>query len=148
MSNSASTWDARHVSPAQVRTIDLGGTSATFIPDGTAFMVASDWFLGRAEGEWEAVRSHTLVAFGDAFHAPIEIAHPDWHVVMDRDPVGATEERRRILHDLAAPGVLGFGGHFGDVTFGQVSVVGDQYSWSEPVGPPMTLHPGPASGQE
>ncbi|MCX4098160.1 MBL fold metallo-hydrolase [Nocardia sp. alder85J] len=66
-----------------------------------------------------------LLAFGDALHTPLQIRHPHWSAVVDRDPVAAAEVRRRVIDDLADTGDLAFGIHFADVAFGTVTRDGD-----------------------
>ena len=61
-----------------------------------------------------------LVAFGDAFHTPAQLTHPEWLSVADSDTTGVQMARRRLLAELAAPNTLGFGSHFGDQAFGRV----------------------------
>lgn len=61
-----------------------------------------------------------VIAFGDAMHSPLQIAHPDWSSVVDLDPRASAKERRRLVEELAAPEAIGFGVHFADVVFGRV----------------------------
>ncbi|WP_173534867.1 MBL fold metallo-hydrolase [Streptomyces sp. CNQ-509] len=61
-----------------------------------------------------------LIAFGDALHSPVQIAHPAWSAASDHDPAQAAGFRRRLITELAEPGTVGFGVHFADVVFGQV----------------------------
>ncbi|MFG1943703.1 MBL fold metallo-hydrolase [Nonomuraea sp. NPDC048826] len=67
-----------------------------------------------------------LIAFGDALHSPVQIAHPELAAAPDHDPAEAAASRRRLIGELSAPDVLGFGIHFADVQFGRV----DQGNWS------------------
>ncbi|MFD9904912.1 MBL fold metallo-hydrolase [Streptomyces sp. NPDC059063] len=60
-----------------------------------------------------------LLAFGDALHTPVQIAHPEWSAAVDHDPVLAAEHRRRLVDALTEPGTLGFGIHFANVAFGR-----------------------------
>ncbi|MFI9379814.1 MBL fold metallo-hydrolase [Kutzneria sp. NPDC052558] len=62
-----------------------------------------------------------IVAFGDAFHAPAQIAHPEWGSLPDTDTDGVLKARVRLLGELERPGTLGFGIHFGDQAFGRVA---------------------------
>lgn len=70
-----------------------------------------------------------LIGFGDAMHSPIQIDHPGWAVAVDHDPVRAVGHRRRLVAELAEPGVIGFGVHFADVVFGEVRPDGPAPAW-------------------
>jgi glyoxylase-like metal-dependent hydrolase (beta-lactamase superfamily II) len=70
-----------------------------------------------------------VIAFGDALHSPIQIAHPEWSAVNDHDRNLAVARRRALVTELAQPGTIGFGVHFADVVFGRVGIGGDQPSW-------------------
>ncbi|ORW68087.1 hypothetical protein AWC23_21905 [Mycobacterium saskatchewanense] len=71
----------------------------------------------------------TLIAFGDTFHSPAHIEHPEWADAMDLDHAQAVETRRSMLGRLAQPDTLGFGLHFADVAFGRVDVVDGHPTW-------------------
>ncbi|MFB9832474.1 MBL fold metallo-hydrolase [Actinoallomurus acaciae] len=60
-----------------------------------------------------------LIAFGDALHSPVQVAHPEWSCGLDHDPVGSAAHRRRLVEELSRPGTIGYGGHFADVVFGR-----------------------------
>ncbi|MER6914816.1 MBL fold metallo-hydrolase [Streptomyces sp. NPDC000594] len=70
-----------------------------------------------------------LIAFGDALHSPIQVAHPAWSTVFDHDPVRAADHRHRLLAELTEPDTIGFGVHFADVVFGRVRREGDDLAW-------------------
>jgi hypothetical protein len=70
-----------------------------------------------------------VIAFGDALHSPIQIAHPEWSAVNDYDRGLAVGRRRGLVAELAQPGVTGFGVHFADVVFGRIDTSGAQPSW-------------------
>ncbi|WP_433894611.1 MBL fold metallo-hydrolase [Streptomyces sp. CA-111067] len=70
-----------------------------------------------------------LIAFGDALHSPIQVAHPEWSSAFDHDPVGSAGHRRRLVAELAEPGTFGFGIHFGDVMFGHAERDGERLTW-------------------
>ncbi|MEV6795668.1 MBL fold metallo-hydrolase [Streptomyces sp. NPDC051320] len=70
-----------------------------------------------------------LVAFGDALHSPIQIAHPEWSASVDDDPVRSADHRRRLVAELAQPHTIGFGIHLADVVFGRVQRDGDVPVW-------------------
>ncbi|MET0698093.1 MAG: MBL fold metallo-hydrolase [Mycobacterium sp.] len=61
-----------------------------------------------------------LVAFGDAFHTPAQLAHTDWPSGPDTHPNEVPAARARLLAELTAPDTLGFAFHFGDQPFGRV----------------------------
>ncbi|MEU5126623.1 MBL fold metallo-hydrolase [Streptomyces mobaraensis] len=60
----------------------------------------------------------TLIAFGDALHTPLQVAHPEWSAVVDHDPRQSATHRHALVTRLTEPGTLGFGIHFADVPFG------------------------------
>lgn len=62
----------------------------------------------------------TLIAFGDAFHIPAQLAHPNWPSAPDIDGDAVLLARRRILGELGKPDTVGFGAHFGDQPFGKL----------------------------
>jgi glyoxylase-like metal-dependent hydrolase (beta-lactamase superfamily II) len=62
-----------------------------------------------------------LVAFGDCFHTPAQLGHPDWTSAPDVDPSAVISARRRILSELGAANTVGFAVHFGDQPFGRVT---------------------------
>jgi glyoxylase-like metal-dependent hydrolase (beta-lactamase superfamily II) len=61
-----------------------------------------------------------IVVFGDAFHVPAQIDHPDWGSMPDTDTDGVLKARTRLVGELTRPGTLGFGIHFGDQAFGRL----------------------------
>jgi glyoxylase-like metal-dependent hydrolase (beta-lactamase superfamily II) len=65
-------------------------------------------------------RGNRLVAFGDCFHTPAQLGHPDWTSAPDVDPSAVISARRRILSELGAANTVGFAVHFGDQPFGTV----------------------------
>jgi glyoxylase-like metal-dependent hydrolase (beta-lactamase superfamily II) len=67
-----------------------------------------------------------LVAFGDCFHTPAQLAHPDWPSAPDVDPSAVVGARRRILSQLGAANTVGFAIHFGDQPFGRVTGYGTE----------------------
>lgn len=70
-----------------------------------------------------------LIAFGDALHSPIQIGHPEWSAAVDHDRARSASHRRRLVAELEEPGTIGFGIHFADVVFGQVTRDGDGPAW-------------------
>jgi glyoxylase-like metal-dependent hydrolase (beta-lactamase superfamily II) len=83
-----------------------------------------------------------LVALGDAFHMPAQLAHPEWLSIADPDSAGITNARRRLLAELAEPDTLGFGFHFGDQAFGRTTTGNAGETIWEPV-PTSVLAPAP-----
>ena len=61
-----------------------------------------------------------LIAFGDAFHAPAQLRHPQWGSGPDADPAAVPSARRRIITELLEPETYAFAVHFGDQPFGRV----------------------------
>ncbi|MBP2479403.1 glyoxylase-like metal-dependent hydrolase (beta-lactamase superfamily II) [Crossiella equi] len=61
-----------------------------------------------------------VVAFGDVFHIPAQLTHPEWPSLPDVDTDAVRTARHRILRELDQPNTLGFGCHFGDQVFGRV----------------------------
>jgi glyoxylase-like metal-dependent hydrolase (beta-lactamase superfamily II) len=70
-----------------------------------------------------------VIAFGDAFHSAIQVEHPEWWAAPDHDRGRSTSFRRALVDELAAPGTVGFGGHFADVVFGRVEAGCDGPAW-------------------
>jgi len=80
---------------------------------------------------------HRMVVFGDAFHIPAQLAHPEWSSRPDADGAGVLTARRRLLDELDQPRTLGFAFHFGDQAFGRLVPDGAGRPGWEPV--PTTL---------
>ena len=70
-----------------------------------------------------------VIAFGDAFHSPLQITHPLWENTFDFDHQQSTSLRRGLVDELAQPDTIGFGIHFADVPFGRVRTEGGQSAW-------------------
>lgn len=70
-----------------------------------------------------------VIAFGDALHSPIQVAHPEWSAVNDHDRELAVACRRALVAELAHPGTIGFGLHFADAAFGRVGTGGSRPAW-------------------
>jgi len=62
-----------------------------------------------------------LIAFGDIFHTPVQITHPEWSSIPDVNSDGALQARAHIADELTQPNTFGFGIHFGDQPFGRVT---------------------------
>ncbi|MYS44444.1 MBL fold metallo-hydrolase [Streptomyces sp. SID5998] len=67
---------------------------------------------------------HRILVFGDAFHTPAQMAHPEWPSGPDVDVDGVLKARTTLLRELRAPRTLGFAFHFGDQAFGRVTAGG------------------------
>jgi glyoxylase-like metal-dependent hydrolase (beta-lactamase superfamily II) len=72
---------------------------------------------------------HRVIAFGDAFHSPVQMAHPEWWAAPDHDRGRSTHFRRALVDELSTPGTIGFGIHFADVVFGRVQAGADGPVW-------------------
>lgn len=83
-----------------------------------------------------------LVAFGDAFHIPAQIGHPDWPSLPDIDASAVLAARRRLTSELEQPDTIGFACHFGDQAFGRLTRTGEGLADWEPV-PATPLMPAP-----
>jgi glyoxylase-like metal-dependent hydrolase (beta-lactamase superfamily II) len=92
-----------------------------------------------------------VLVFGDAFHTPVQLAHPEWPSGPDVDVAGVRKARAILLKELRAPHTYGFAFHFGDQAFGRVTA---QYRWRphRPSCPPRSVCPelvaGAAAGFE
>jgi glyoxylase-like metal-dependent hydrolase (beta-lactamase superfamily II) len=86
-------------------------------------------------------RRNRLVAFGDCFHTPAQLHHPEWPSAADVDPSTVGSARRRILSELCAGGTVGFAIHFGDQPFGTLAVDGTGSVAWEPVPTTALLAP-------
>ena len=67
-----------------------------------------------------SARRSRLVALGDGFHVPAQLAHPRWPSAPDVDGDAVVAARHRLLAELEQPGTLGFACHFGDQAFGRI----------------------------
>ncbi|MES3636605.1 MBL fold metallo-hydrolase [Mycobacterium intracellulare] len=61
-----------------------------------------------------------LIAFGDVFHIPAQLRHPEWGSAPDADRAAVAAARARIVDELCQPETIGFGLHFGDQPFGRI----------------------------
>ena len=116
--------DMIQVLAPQVRTVAEGeeifpGVRARFTPGHSAGHAA---YVISAGGQ-------KVIAFGDAFHSPIQITHPLWENTFDFDHQQSTSLRRGLVDELAQPDTIGFGIHFADVPFGRVRIEDGQSAW-------------------
>jgi glyoxylase-like metal-dependent hydrolase (beta-lactamase superfamily II) len=82
-----------------------------------------------------------LVVFGDCFHTPAQLRHPDWPSAADVDPSAVAGARRRILSELGVANTVGFAVHFGDQPFGRVTGGGTEPLTWEPLPTTVLLAP-------
>jgi glyoxylase-like metal-dependent hydrolase (beta-lactamase superfamily II) len=85
-----------------------------------------------------------LVALGDGFHLPAQLAHPEWRSAPDIDGDAVVAARHRLLAELEQPGTLGFAFHFGDQAFGRIERTQNGFPAESPCRPPplCRLHAG------
>ena len=69
-----------------------------------------------------SVGGKRVIAFGDAFHTPLQITHPLWRNVFDFDHQQSTSLRCGLIDELAQPDTIGFGIHLADMPFGRVRI--------------------------
>jgi glyoxylase-like metal-dependent hydrolase (beta-lactamase superfamily II) len=129
-------WSQRHVAEAQgmgdmiaalaprVRTVPLDaeifpGVSIRHAPGHSAGHSA---FVISAGGQ-------KVVAFGDAFHTPIQVEHPRWRNMFDHDHDQAVALRQSLIAELAEPDTIGFAIHFPETPFGRVRVEDGRSVW-------------------
>ncbi|MEV0113395.1 MBL fold metallo-hydrolase [Streptomyces sp. NPDC050844] len=62
-----------------------------------------------------------ILVFGDAFHTPAQMTHPEWPSGPDKDVGGVLKARTTLLARLRAPHTYGFAFHFGDQAFGRLT---------------------------
>ncbi|MFE1195834.1 MBL fold metallo-hydrolase [Streptomyces olivaceoviridis] len=70
-----------------------------------------------------------VIAFGDVFHSPAQLARPDWRVSMDALPGQAVRTRREMLAELTRPDTLAFANHFAQGQLGRVVHGGGGTRW-------------------
>jgi glyoxylase-like metal-dependent hydrolase (beta-lactamase superfamily II) len=133
--------------PSRPAVIEPLGGVQTLISDGEEIFPGVRALVtpGHSPGHTSYVVSSAagrLIVFGDAFHIPAQLAHPDWTSKPDVDGMAVLAARQRLIAELEHPGTLGFSYHFGDQAFGRV--VRDEKwlpAW-EPV-PAVALLPAP-----
>jgi glyoxylase-like metal-dependent hydrolase (beta-lactamase superfamily II) len=133
--------------PTRAAVIDPLASVVTPIDDGAEIFPGVRAMLtpGHTPGHTAYVISTSagrLIVFGDAFHIPAQLAHPDWPSKPDTDARAVIAARRRLIAKLEQPGTLGFSYHFGDQSFGRVVRDGGGLPAWEPV-PTTTLLPAP-----
>jgi hypothetical protein len=73
------------------------------------------------------VKRRPLIAFGDRFHTPAQIFHPEWSSDPDIDPAAVPGARQRLLDELHTDNTVRFAVHFGDQQFGTLTA--DALAW-------------------
>ncbi|KDN76897.1 hypothetical protein DF19_14260 [Streptomyces olindensis] len=61
-----------------------------------------------------------VLVFGDAFHTPAQLTHPEWPSGPDTDTEAVRRARETLLARLLRPRTHAFAFHFGDQAFGRV----------------------------
>ena len=107
---------------------------------GITALVTPGHSSGHASYVVTTARGARVVAFGDAFHAPAQLGHPDWGSAPDAEPARVPGARRRIIDELLDLDTYGFAIHFGDQPFGRVVSDGGVPRW-EPVAAPVVAPP-------
>jgi glyoxylase-like metal-dependent hydrolase (beta-lactamase superfamily II) len=79
-------------------------------------------------------KGEVLLCVSDAFLHPIHVERPDWHAVVDFDPIQVTETRRRLLDMAAREKALVFAFHFTFPGLGFVTYDDGRWRW-EPLTP-------------
>jgi glyoxylase-like metal-dependent hydrolase (beta-lactamase superfamily II) len=74
-------------------------------------------------------KGNRLIAFGDCFHSPAQLLHPDWPSSADIDPAAVPGARHRLINELRTANTVGFAVHFGDQQFGTLTGDGDALAW-------------------
>jgi glyoxylase-like metal-dependent hydrolase (beta-lactamase superfamily II) len=123
-------WTQRHYAEAQgmtdmikalephVRTVTEGeeifpGVTVRYTPGHSAGHAAYVISAGRQK----------VVAFGDAFHTPLQVIHPRWENVFDFGRQQSTSLRESLVFELAEPDTIGFAVHFPE-PFGRIRIDG------------------------
>ncbi|HEY1178186.1 MAG TPA: MBL fold metallo-hydrolase [Phytomonospora sp.] len=130
-------WAGRRVDPAEGITREILDTLAPRVrtaADGEEIFPGVR--VSVAEGHTAGHTAYTitsggrrLIAFGDALHTPVQVAHPAWFAVGDHDRAASGRHRARLVEELRRPDTIGYGGHFADVVFGRVGDVDGRAEW-------------------
>ena len=114
--------DGEHVAP---------GVTAIVTPGHTA---------GHTSYVVQTSKGNRLIAFGDCFHTPAEMLHPEWSSDPDFNPAAVPEARQRLLDELRVANTVGFAVHFGDQQFGTLIGDADTIAW-RPIPTTVMLSP-------
>jgi glyoxylase-like metal-dependent hydrolase (beta-lactamase superfamily II) len=133
--------------PSRAAVIEPLGRVHTLISDGEEIFPGVRALVtpGHSPGHTSYVVSSAagrLIVFGDAFHIPAQLAHPDWPSSPDVDGIAVLAARQRLITELEQPGTLAFSYHFGDQAFGRVVRDGDGLPAWEPA-PAVPVLPAP-----
>lgn len=90
------------------------------ITDRISVIVTPGHTPGHASYIIQSSTGNRVIAFGDAYHAPLQLHHPEWGSAPDSNTSSVMEARRIILSELLKPNTYAFAAHFGDQPFGQV----------------------------
>lgn len=134
-------WQAIRALASDATVVELFEDGDEIVP-GVRAMVTAGHSPGHSAYVISSRTGRRLVALGDAFHMPAQLAHPEWVSIADPDPAGVVAARQRLLAELAVPDTVGFGFHFGDQPFGQLIGDSDGRAAWRPV-PTTALAPAP-----
>lgn len=109
----------RHVIAAMPSVITLIGDGQEIFP-GVRAVITGGHTPGHTSYVITAATGERLITFGDTFHTPAQLAHPNWFSAADTDTSALITARLRLLDELAEPSTFGFGFHFGDCAFGRL----------------------------
>lgn len=103
----------------------LGKVKSTFtdgaeIAPGVTAIVTPGHTAGHTTYRITTSAGRRIIAFGDAFHIPVQISQHDWPSAPDVDVERVLKARGRLLAELEQPDTIGFGTHFGDQVFGRI----------------------------
>jgi glyoxylase-like metal-dependent hydrolase (beta-lactamase superfamily II) len=90
------------------------------ISPGIKALVSAGHSAGHTSYSIESASGKRLIAFGDAFHVPAQLTHPEWGSAPDSNPGSVPVARARLLDQLCRPDTYAFAIHFGDQPFGAV----------------------------
>jgi glyoxylase-like metal-dependent hydrolase (beta-lactamase superfamily II) len=136
--------DAEFIQPMiELANVQLIGDGDEVAPGVTA-AVTPGHSAGHTSFVVTTSKGNRLVAFGDCFHTPAQLGHPDWPSAPDVDPAAVVGARRRILSELGPANTVGFAVHFGDQPFGTVTSGGSEALTWQPL-PTTVLLPPPRS---
>jgi len=75
-------------------------------------------------------RGERLLVIGDLAVHPLHVAHPEWHTVVDTDPVVVARTRRTLYAKAAGEACLVHAFHFPFPGLGRVRATSAGYSWA------------------
>ncbi|MFF5983903.1 MBL fold metallo-hydrolase [Streptomyces olindensis] len=113
----APSWDGFMVPMSKV--LHRFGDGAEVWPGVTA-LVTPGHSPGHTTYVISASGGRQVLVFGDAFHTPVQLTHPEWPSGPDTDSDGVRRARETLLARLLRPRTHAFAFHFGDQAFGRV----------------------------